>query len=189
MITLNVMKPPSTVRRAVKMFAASLLLGPVQLLFPDSLTQQAFMAAPAFSVIVLGGVLALLLLLLWSIYRAKNWARVVLTVLFVLGIPLLPFTLPIQFSASLIAGIAAVVQIVLQVMALLSLYRVESAQWFRPPLTGNSISDEVVTLSISLASAPGIRVCAHCKLKVIPTHDGKCPSCQGIIGGADAATA
>jgi hypothetical protein len=60
----------------------------------------------------------------------KKWARVVLLVLFVLGVLVLPRTLGPLFQFNLLVGVLAVFQALLQAVALVFLFLQVSTQWF-----------------------------------------------------------
>jgi cellulose synthase/poly-beta-1,6-N-acetylglucosamine synthase-like glycosyltransferase len=62
--------------------------------------------------------------------QGKKWARVVLLVLFVLGILVYPLTLMAIFKSNLLLGVLSVFQALLQIVALVYLFSPASTQWF-----------------------------------------------------------
>ena len=62
--------------------------------------------------------------------RGRNWARVTLLILFLVGV--LPSILPLVrfFAVHPISGFLGLAQLVLQIVALIFLFQEESSQWF-----------------------------------------------------------
>jgi hypothetical protein len=86
----------------------------------------------AFVLFVNGGVLGILILLIWlSARRAKNWARWVYLAIFVLGLPGGGRQVAINLSQRPVSGIIGVIQTALQVAALFLIFTGNSREWFR----------------------------------------------------------
>jgi hypothetical protein len=115
------MPQPGGVKLGLAVFGISLALGVLSLVVWN----------PPGSLTVFGIVLVIMILLLVAVANRQNWARIVLLAMYVLGVPL---SIPHQIR--LIAGgnglgYAEVAQDVLQLVALIMLFRRESNAWFR----------------------------------------------------------
>jgi hypothetical protein len=121
---------PSTVVRFELLTWLSLVLGVVGVAL--SFETYVRQSGVAFVLIVQSFTFAVLALLIWLIARrGKNWARWVFTVLFVLGLPL---SLPMVWASLApitLAGVISVVQIALQVVALVFVFSPQSRPWFQ----------------------------------------------------------
>ena len=94
-------------------------------------------------VMVVIAVVALLVLVLivWLIARQrKNWARWIFAVLFVLGVPFAFVQLPNVLSANPTAGALSLVQLVLQVAALVLIFLPDARPWFTRPAAGAQVN-------------------------------------------------
>jgi hypothetical protein len=78
---------------------------------------------------VIGFAVMVLLIILIARMR-QNWARWVFAVLFVLGLPFTLINLPAVLSANPTAGALSVVQMVLQVTALVLIFVPSARPWF-----------------------------------------------------------
>ena len=138
---------PSNVKDFAVLCYLSLLLGIAASVF--TFQENAVMAArvggAAFIIIVQVFTFGFLALLFWLIaFRHQNWARWLLLVMFVLGLPFALIALPAQLSASPIKAGASIVQTVLQAVALYLVFTGNAKEWFR----------KTTTPSASLRSAP-----------------------------------
>jgi len=59
-----------------------------------------------------------------------KWARVVLLVLFLLGLAVLPWTFAALLKASMLIAVLSLLQTILQIIALYYLFSRASTQWF-----------------------------------------------------------
>lgn len=107
---------------AVLLIVASLVLG---------LIRYPLEFAPSFLLFLVAvPTLALIALLAWQIYAGKNWARIVYTVFFVLGLPFSILPLVEALQSRPISGLLGVLQLVMQSAALVLLYLPGSRSWF-----------------------------------------------------------
>ncbi len=122
---------PPEIARAVVLLWTSLLLGVVRLVF-DWRDLTADGAAPVGLMVTIAILtIAVLAGFVHLIARGRNWARIVFTGLYLLG---LVVSLPDVWSELGTAPIAALVgalQLVLQGVALVLLFRPAAAAWFR----------------------------------------------------------
>ncbi|MFZ0052817.1 MAG: hypothetical protein WAK96_13660 [Desulfobaccales bacterium] len=86
-------------------------------------------------VVILSGfvTITLFLVIIYLIGQGKNWARIIFLVLWIVGILLFLSAIPLGrfLAASPISGMFALLQYVLQVVALVLLFQNESSRWFR----------------------------------------------------------
>jgi hypothetical protein len=120
---------PSSIVAAMNILYATLFLGVINwavgqwgtTVHPVSLTG---------GVVILLVTLALVFGLIKMIGQGKKWARVVLLVLFVLGLLVFPWTLGPLFKSNLLLGVLSVFQALLEIVALVYLFSPASTQWF-----------------------------------------------------------
>jgi hypothetical protein len=86
-------------------------------------------------VVILSALLttAIFLVIIYLIGQGKNWARIFFLALWLIGILLFLSAIPLRrfLAARPISGMFALLQYVLQVVALVLLFRNESSRWFR----------------------------------------------------------
>jgi hypothetical protein len=86
-------------------------------------------------VVILSGfvTITLFLVIIYLIGQGKNWARISVLVLWLIGILLFLSAIPLRrfLAAHPISGMFALLQYVLQVVALVLLFQNESNRWFR----------------------------------------------------------
>jgi len=107
---------------AVFLISASLLLGLVRL--PLEFAPSLFALLVAVPTFLFMGLIA------WQIYCGKNWARIVFTVLFVLGLPISILPLAEALQSRPFSGILGIFQLVLQTSAMTLLWLPGSRPWF-----------------------------------------------------------
>jgi hypothetical protein len=120
---------PSSIIAAINILYATLFLAVVNWAISQWST-DVHPTSTAETVIILLVTLGLIFSLIKMIGLGKKWARVVLLVLFVLGI--LPFfwMLGALFKSNLLVGVLSVFQALLQAVALVFLFSQASTQWF-----------------------------------------------------------
>jgi hypothetical protein len=84
-----------------------------------------------FVIFVQVAVFAFMGLLVFMIGRGRNWARIVFLVLFVLGTPLTAKPPIDSLTATPISGVLGIAQIVMQVVAMLLLFRSDGNEWLK----------------------------------------------------------
>ena len=125
----NEVNRPKAVSQAVTMMYIVIASGFINVLFllPPSITALGIGIVIFFVAIIAG----IILFFTRQIWRGKNWARITLLVLCLLGIlPSIPNLLQ-AFSANVIDGLIQSVQWILEIVALIFLFRKESSAWFR----------------------------------------------------------
>jgi uncharacterized membrane protein len=130
---------PKSVWWFEKLMWLSLLLGVVVAWLDwDRIISEAQEAAGAMpiavqtvSIFTIVITIAVMLGLVFLIARVRqNWARWVFAVLFVLGLPFVVLKLPADLSANPTAGALSVVQLVMQVTALVLIFVPSARPWF-----------------------------------------------------------
>lgn len=87
-------------------------------------------SSPIEEAVVLLITLVIIFGLIKMIGLGKKWARVVLLVLFILGMLAFPWTLGPIFKSNLLVGVLTIFQALLQAVALVFLFSKASTQWF-----------------------------------------------------------
>ncbi|HLX65706.1 MAG TPA: hypothetical protein VKR41_01880 [Puia sp.] len=82
------------------------------------------------SVVILVVIVGITFALIKCIGMGMKWARVVLLVLFLLGLATLPWTFLALLDASMVVAILILLQTILQIIALYYLFSRASTQWF-----------------------------------------------------------
>jgi hypothetical protein len=121
---------PSSVAMAVKLNYLTLVIGVARSLLEWSrLKHLADLGAVLFiTFFVLG-------CMVWLIYktdRRRNWARITLLVLFVLGVPFSILPLLQSLANSPLSGVLGLAQVAIQVAALAMLFGRDASHWYRP---------------------------------------------------------
>lgn len=120
---------PEKVAIAVKLFYITLGIGVLRSIMEASIHAQ--MASPAFVMFVAFFVLGIMWLFIYMIGKGRNWARITLLVLFIVGIPFSVLTLLQSLAANPISGLLGIGQTVIQIIALVFLFQKPSSDWFR----------------------------------------------------------
>lgn len=120
-------RPPS-VSKAVRLLWAAFAIGPARAAL--EFARLSDMASPPFVFVVQLFTFAVMALLVLQIGRRRNWARIVWTVLFVLGLPFSVKPLIESLQMTPVSGILGVVQVALQAVATVLLFTFEARAWF-----------------------------------------------------------
>jgi hypothetical protein len=126
--TANVERPQS-VTRAVQLFAASLAIGGIRAVFDltHSVSGVYFFIALLMLVLFLG----IFFFFVSRVAAGRNWARVLLLILLLIG---LPFAIPgyvFELKASLLRGSLSLLVGLLQTVGMCLLFTKNSNGWFR----------------------------------------------------------
>jgi hypothetical protein len=128
-VTLPPMKTkPPEIRRATNLLWVSLAVGLVK-----TSLQWPYLAARAsiaFTGFILVFTLAIVGFLVWKIGQGRNWARIVFLVFSVLGFLPFLFVLRSEFARSPALGTLSVLQVGLQLFALLLIFTSPGKEWF-----------------------------------------------------------
>jgi len=128
-MTQTPQKPPK-VRTAITLLIATIALSIIfTLLFTPSQAAANNVPVEAALIGALGGQL-FVVFLVWMIARGRNWARITMLVLLLLGLPMVFTQLPAMFGVSPIATLLSVASWGLQGVALVLLFLKDSSSWF-----------------------------------------------------------
>jgi hypothetical protein len=121
-----------------RLYYASLALGLVSSALQfDRLSK---MAPVGFVILVQVLTLAVLVLMVWLVARRrKNWARWLMLILFIVGIPLAVPTILKTLQTDILSGGIGVVQIFLQLAALYCVFTGDAREWFQTSGTPSTI--------------------------------------------------
>ena len=124
---------PSSVRTAVVLMFVSLGLGFVRTILEwDSVVERAAPIGGALVVVVVQAVV--IVFFTWvtlMIARGRNWARVLYTVFFVIGLPFVGLGMLKLLPVAPVSAMLGILQAVLQVVAVIFLFRAGSRGWFK----------------------------------------------------------
>ena len=120
---------PPRVGTAVKLLYITLGIGVLRSIMDASMYTE--MASPAFVMLITFFVLGLMGFFIFMIGKGRNWARITFLVFFIIGIPFAAFPLMQSVGANPISGRIGVVQIIIQIVALVFLFQKLSSDWFR----------------------------------------------------------
>ena len=112
------MTMPAAVRFSLGLLAVSLIIRVVTMAGPGRSWGMALVALLVFGALLVAGA------------RRKNWARIALIVLVAVGVAFNAMLIPIQFDQDRLIAASTVVQTVLQLIAVLLLFRQSSVRWF-----------------------------------------------------------
>jgi len=121
---------PKTVDIAVNLLYGTLGIGMLRV-FWENPVQQTNKLVVGFSVFITIFVFAFMVLLIFKIGKGRNWARVTFLILFVIGIPLSVPVLLLTFSKNPFFGIINIIQILLQLAAMVLLFQKRSSDWYK----------------------------------------------------------
>jgi hypothetical protein len=124
---------PSNVRTFAVLCYLSLVIGIFQavLSFDDSVTAAAHLGGARFVLIVDIGVVAFLALIFWLVaFRRQNWARWLLLVMCVIGLPLTIMTFSALLQSAPTQAAVSIFQTVMQIVALYLVFTGNAKAWF-----------------------------------------------------------
>lgn len=129
MTTPTASEPPAPVASALKLIYASLAIGVVRaaLEWP----QMMRMMTPGSAIFSLLFTFAFLLWLANRVARGRNWARIVFLIFFLLGLPFSIGPLLQSLGYAPLSGMLGVIQLTLQVVALVLMFSRQASPWFR----------------------------------------------------------
>jgi hypothetical protein len=120
---------PLVVTRAVQLIALSLLLGMARAIF--DVTHQVSGLTLFFALMILLIVMTVFFFLAFMIGMGRNWARIVLLILIIIGLPVsIPGYLQ-ELRVSLWHGVVSFVVATLQVIAIVLLFTKPANAWFK----------------------------------------------------------
>ncbi len=120
---------PPRVGTAVKLLYITLGIGVLRSIMEASMYAE--MASPAFVMLIMFFVLGIMWFFIFMIGKGRNWARITLLVLFIIGIPFIGLLQWQSSVANPISGLLGIAQIIMLIVALVFLFQKPSSDWFR----------------------------------------------------------
>jgi hypothetical protein len=121
---------PKKIKLAANLIYLSLFVGFIKSVSYETLTNQKMLSDP--QALTVGIVTIILIgLLAYAIGQGKNWSRITLLILFILGMLGYPLLVLNEFQTNPIIGIVSIVQMGIQLYALIILFSGESKEWFK----------------------------------------------------------
>jgi hypothetical protein len=122
---------PREVKWAISLMLAALAIGPIT----TAMDWSYLKSLGPIQRLVLNQVFTLLLLsyFIWKVSQGRNWARVTLLVLFLLGLPFYFFYVRAEFGRSAISAVLSILQTVIQGTGLLLTFVAPAKDWFKKP--------------------------------------------------------
>jgi hypothetical protein len=132
--TNNKITKPSKVSLALKLLYLTIIVGIIRVILEFSTSLEAVKAQGfglGFLIFTNVFTFGILILLIYMIGKGKNWARIVFLIFFILGTPFSILPLINSLSVNLISGTLGLIQVVLQIVALVLLFQKPSSIWFK----------------------------------------------------------
>jgi hypothetical protein len=120
---------PKSIIAAMNILYATMFLGIINWVV-DQMTRDLATRFLVRGIITVLVALSIMFILIKQIGLGRKWARVVLLVLFILGILLYPWTIVPILKGNLLVGVIGIFQTLLQIVALVFLFSKDSTQWF-----------------------------------------------------------
>ena len=124
-----IVERPKEATTAVQFLFASLAIGLVRAIF--GLTQRVSGAALILAILIVCAVFALGFLLIWRISVKGNWARIILLVLVLFGLPFAIIGGITELKQSVASGSLSIIIAILQLIGTYLLFTKNSNAWFR----------------------------------------------------------
>ncbi|WP_420128782.1 zinc ribbon domain-containing protein [Longimicrobium sp.] len=140
-------EPPEAVSSAVTLIYVTLAIGVVRLILEWPEVSQG-VPTDVLMISTLAGY-ALVVWLASRVSRGRNWARIVFLVLFILGAPFTIVPLLESLGTSPFSALLGIIQLVLQALAVVSMFSRKAAPWFTGADAGS-------------AGSPDLRKCPYC---------------------------
>lgn len=121
---------PKKIKQAAILVYVSLLVGLIKSILYETMTNQKMLSDPKSLTI---GIVAIIIIGFfgYKIGQGKNWARITLLVLFIIGMLSFPFIILNEFQMSPIIGVVSSVQMLIQLYVLVILFTGQSKEWFK----------------------------------------------------------
>lgn len=125
----KVLAQPPKVATAVKLLYATLGIGIIRSMMEAP--SQAEAGSVGLVLFILFSVLGLMWFFIYMIGRGRNWARITFFLMFILGVPLSILPMIQSLAHDPVSGILGLVQIFMQIIAMLFLFHGSSSAWFK----------------------------------------------------------
>lgn len=134
-------EPPKAVASAIKLIYITFGIGVVRsaLEWP----QMTETASPRFTLLVLAITFGVIFWLASGVARGRNWARITLLVLFIIGAPFSVGPLLQSLGYHPLSGMLGIIQLALQIAALVLMFSAQARPWFHRDEQENLASGEM----------------------------------------------
>ena len=120
---------PDKVSIAIGFLYLALVLGVIRITLEISTLVQ---TAPLSSIIFVSFfTLTTMTFLIYMIWKGRNWARITVLVISIIGTPFFISVLLQSWIVNIISGVSGVCQIVLHIIAFVFLFQKQSSDWFK----------------------------------------------------------
>lgn len=68
---------------------------------------------------------------IYKISQGRNWARIIYFILFMIGLLIMPFTIPVLLEQDLLVFSVLIIQTIIQIIAWILLFQKETTAWFK----------------------------------------------------------
>ncbi len=119
---------PKSILAARNILYASLFLSVIGLLIRQFTSTEGHLNAPAL--LQTTALLVILFVAIYNIGFGRKWARTLFLVLFILGVASSLMFISVIFTTNLVLGFLFIIQLLLQIVALVYLYSKTSNDWF-----------------------------------------------------------
>jgi len=119
---------PREITLATRLLWVSLLLGVLNSMLQWSYIREK--ASVGFILTVQAGTLIILVWLVYQTGRGRNWARILLLLLFVAGIAVEPRAVLASLTISTVSGGIGIAQLLMEVLSLYLLFLSEGRSWY-----------------------------------------------------------
>ena len=126
---MNLANQPTHIKSAVILIIFSLVIGFIKLALDyDFITSL----APILTTVIILVITALIMLFFaYKIWVGRNWARIVFTVFFVIGVYPAILLLPAEADRSVLIFLSSILQVLLQIVAIIFMFLPTSNTWFK----------------------------------------------------------
>lgn len=126
---MNLANQPTHIKSAVILIVFSLVVGFIKLALDyDFITSL----APIQTTVIILVITALIMLFFaYKIWAGRNWARIVFTVFFVIGIYPAILLLPAEVNRNVLVFLVSILQVLSQIAAIIFIYLPTSNNWFK----------------------------------------------------------
>ena len=122
---------PDKVSTALTLLWITIAIGVIRSIMEFSNTSELTSFGLGFGIFIAVFAFVIVASFIYMIGRGKNWARITFLVFFIIGIPLAGRSLFQSLLRNPVSGILGIVEIILEIIALVFLFQKPSSDWFK----------------------------------------------------------
>lgn len=126
---MNLANQPTHIKSAVILIIFALVIGFIKLALDYEYITS--LAPIQFTLITMVITVLIMLFLTYKIWTGRNWARIVFTVFFVIGIYPAFLLLPAEMNRNFLIFLISILQVLLQIVAIIFMFLPNSNTWFK----------------------------------------------------------